>query len=258
MMKNNFTLKNYTELLQRLGKNHEYITFSEYGNKSANDAIILLRHDLDYSLKHALKMAILEADLGIKSTYFFLFSSSFYNILDEVNIQIATQIRKLGHEIGLHYDVGVIEKGNKKAPLSLLHAQANILGNITDSRILSITMHNPSTAGNDIFRNANYVNAYEDKFVKGMAYFSDSCMSWRNRFIEHLKLNNFPPKMQLLIHPIMWSVKELNRWDKLDDLILANIKEMKNKGEIIKELWRNHAGVIEHDSRILNHQPDLK
>jgi hypothetical protein len=249
-MKNNFTLEDYAVLLKYFSKNHDYTTFSEYQKKSTHDPIILLRHDIDFSTEQGLKMAKIEADLGIKSTFFLLFSSPFYNLLDDDNIHIVRQIRELGHEIGLHYDVSIIEKGNKRDPLSLLNAQASILGELSGCNISSIAMHNPSISGNDIFRNTDYMNVYDDKFVKNMAYFSDSCMAWRNDFIEHLALNNFPSRIQLLIHPILWSEKELNRWDKLDEFILMKIKVMENTGEMVKGMWKKHSGVIENDSRI--------
>jgi hypothetical protein len=249
-MENNFSIKSYIELLEYFSETHEYVTFSEHQNKSANEAIILLRHDIDFSLKYALETATIEADLGIKATYFLLFSSHFYNILDEDNIHIVRQIKELGHEIGLHYDLGVIEKGNKKSPISLLNAQANILGELADCPVKSVAMHHPASSGKDIFRDTNFINVYDDKFVKEMAYFSDSAMAWRNNFINHLELNNFPPRLQLLIHPVWWLEKGVTRWEKLDEFVLMKIKEMESLGKVFTERLKNHSGVIENDLRI--------
>lgn len=252
MMKNNFTLDDYSLLLQYFGKEREYVTFSEYQNKSDNDPIVLLRHDIDFSLKHALEMAKLEAGLGIKSTVFLLFSSPFYNILDVDNIQIVRQIHELGHEIGLHYDLAVLEKGNGKDPFALLNAEAEILKQLTGSEVLSIAMHNPSMSGADIFRETKYINTYDERFTKQMAYFSDSCMAWRNNFIEHTEKNSFPPRLQLLIHPILWSEEELTRWDKLDKFVSMKVGEIENEGKIVFDMWKQHSGVNEHDLRIAN------
>lgn len=247
----NFTFKNYIELLDYFGKTHKYITFSDCKNKSYKDSIILLRHDIDFSLLHALKMATIEADMGIRSTYFILFSSPFYNIFDVAIIKSINMIKELGHEIGLHYDTNAIEKGNSKSPISLLNSQVNILSELCGYPVASICMHNPSISGIDIFRKANYINAYDDEFTKEMAYFSDSCMAWRNSFVDHVNFNNFPSKIQLLIHPILWSEQEITRWEKLEQFILIKVKEIQNTGENIKEIWENHSGVIEHDLRIM-------
>lgn len=247
-MKQNFTIKSYAELLKYFKLTHNFSLFKEYDQLDTRNTIIL-RHDIDYSLKHAYEIAKLESELGVKSTYFLLFSSPFYNMLDEENITLAKEIAKLGHEIGLHYDVNVILKGNRINPQSLFEAEINLLSNLIDSPIRTIAMHNPSISGEDIFRDAGYINTYSEQFVKGMAYFSDSCMAWRNNFIEHLEQNNFPQKLQLLIHPILWSEKELNRDEKLDHFFQLRISETESMIDLSREIWRNHSGVIEHDLR---------
>lgn len=247
-MNQNFTIKSYTELLTYFKQTHNFTLFKEYDQLDTQNTI-LLRHDIDYSLKHAFEIAKMESELGVKSTYFLLFSSPFYNMLDEENINLAKEIANLGHEIGLHYDVSVLLKGNSSNPQSLFEAEINILSNIIDHPIRTIAMHNPSISGDDIFRNTGYINTYSEQFVKGMAYFSDSCMAWRNNFIEHLEKNNFPQKMQLLIHPILWSEKELNRNEKLDHFFHQRISETEEMVNFSREIWKNHSGVIEHDLR---------
>jgi len=251
-MKNNFTIEDYSKLLKAFQKTHNYTLFSEYDDLSDKENVILLRHDIDYSLKHAYKIAELEKNLGIKSTYFLLFSSPFYNILDDENIKLAKKITALGHEVGLHYDVNVILDGNKKNPYSLFNAKINLLSNLIEKPIKTIAMHNPSVSGEDIFSGTDYINVYHKKFVQDMAYFSDSCMAWRNNFVKHLEQNNFPQEMQLLIHPILWSEKELDRYEKLNAFLKSRITELERTTNLAKEMWKNHSGVIEHDLRELS------
>ena len=248
-MKTKFTIEGYTELLKYFKKTHNYTTFSEY-DQTTKESTILLRHDIDYSLKYAYEFAKIEKSLGIKSTYFLLFSTPFYNILDEENIKLAKKITQLGHEVGLHYDVNVISKGNNKDPHSLFNAKINLLSNLIEKPITAIAMHNPSISGEDIFHETNYVNVYDKKFIKDIDYFSDSCCAWRNNFIEHIEQNNFPKKLQLLIHPILWSEIELDRYSKLDNFLQMKITESSNMIDSVKELWKNHSGVIEHDLRV--------
>lgn len=247
-MKHNFTLDTYTKLLKYFQQTHNYTLFKEY-SQSVDQHTMLLRHDIDYSLKHAYEVAKLEAKLGIKSTYFLLFSSPFYNMLDEENIHLAKQIAALGHEIGLHYDVTVISKGSEKNPSALFEAEINLLSILIDQPIKSIAMHNPSISGEDIFRETDYINTYSEEFVKDMGYFSDSCMAWRNNFIDHLDKNSFPKKIQLLIHPILWTEAELGRYEKLDHFFEKQMTETENMINISREIWKNHSGVKEHDER---------
>ncbi len=250
-MKQNFTLKSYEELLKYFKQTHNFTLFKEYDQQDKQNTI-LLRHDIDYSLKHAYEVAKLESQLGVKSTYFLLFSSPFYNMLDEENIFLAKEIAKLGHEIGLHYDVSVILKGNKSNPRSLFDAEINLLSNLIENPISTIAMHNPSISGEDIFRESGYINTYNEQFVKDMAYFSDSCMAWRNNFVEHLEQDNFPEKIQLLIHPILWSEKEVDRYEKLDHFFQLKTSETEDMINDSREIWKNHSGVIEHDQREKN------
>lgn len=250
--------KNYTELLRYFSLTHTFETFSKYQNVSDKQPIILLRHDVDYSLKLALAMAEQEAEMGIKATYFILFSSHFYNVLDEENIQLVNQIKELGHEIGLHYDLAVIEKGNPKNPFSLLRSQATILGELAKCEVNSIAMHHPASSGKDIFRDTSYINAYDDKFTKEMAYYSDSGMAWRNEFVHCFDTNTFPTKIQLLIHPIWWFGSGDTRWDILDGFTQNKIKEIEQLREAFKLRLSKHTGVIEHELRIAKQKGEVR
>ena len=247
-MNQEFTLKEYQDLLIHFRKSHEIVPFRDYNTVKEKNSIVL-RHDIDYSLKHAKIMAQIESDLGVKSTYFLLFSSPFYNLLDQENIGLAKDIAEMGHEIGLHYDVTVMMKGNRKNPESLLHSQVEILSNIANQKVETIAMHNPSISGEDIFRNTPYRNAYQAEFVEEMAYFSDSCMAWRNGFIEHLKSNSFPEQFQFLIHPILWTDDKMERFDKLEWFSKVKMDELNGYINEAKEIWKNHSGVKEHNEK---------
>jgi hypothetical protein len=250
-MKNSFTLENYKRLLQYFQKKYTFYSFKEF-DQSVSINTILLRHDIDYSLKHAVKMAEIEASLGIKSTYFLLFSSPFYNILDDENIDLARKITQLGHDVGLHYDVSVISKGGNQNIQLLFDAQIKLLSILIENPVSAIAMHNPSISGRDIFKKENYLNVYHKNFTEDIAYFSDSCMAWRENFVQHLENNNFPTNFQLLIHPIFWSDTELDRYAKIDAFKDICTTQIENHIEFAKKMWRNHSGVIEHDLRELN------
>ncbi len=58
----------------------------------------LIRHDVDRKPKNALNMARIEADKGVKSTYYFRTKSSTFKP------EIIKSIYRLGHEIGYHYE----------------------------------------------------------------------------------------------------------------------------------------------------------
>jgi len=102
-----FTLTKYKELLLTIkSKGYIFERFDEYIEKSAmastpqflNFKTLILRHDVDRMPQNALKMAKLEHDLGIKTTYYFR------TIPQTFKPEIIKQIVDLGHEIGYHYE----------------------------------------------------------------------------------------------------------------------------------------------------------
>jgi len=97
-----FTLKRYERLCK---------TFIDYGYKVTPildylthkrnfqaKYVVILRHDVDRKPFNALKMAQVEADLGIKSTYYFRAKRSVFNP------SVIRKIAHLRHEIGYHYE----------------------------------------------------------------------------------------------------------------------------------------------------------
>ena len=69
-----------------LDKNYLFISYDELDLK--NDKQVILRHDVDVSIDLALKMAILENNSNVKSTYFFLLSNLSYNLLADGTIYL--------------------------------------------------------------------------------------------------------------------------------------------------------------------------
>jgi len=64
----------------------------------------ILRHDIDNSLSQAVRLAELEAEEGVRSTWFVLLRTDFYNPASRAGAEALRYIRSLGHEVGLHFD----------------------------------------------------------------------------------------------------------------------------------------------------------
>ncbi len=97
-----FTLKKYTQLLDAfLCSGYEFMTFEDYcscAKELADKKLVIFRHDVDLKAENALQVAKIEAEKGIRSTYYFrtLASSNKPNVIK--------QIVALGHEVGYHYE----------------------------------------------------------------------------------------------------------------------------------------------------------
>ena len=242
-----FTLASYRELLRKLQSTHQFATFAQFdGAAKGNRPIALLRHDIDYTIEDALTMARFEAELGVSATYFLLFSSPTYNLLAPGNISAPRTIRELGHEVGLHYDVGAIMEAGGD-PQQVLRAQARLLGELSGAHVASIAMHNPSLGGEDLFREAAYNNAYAPRFCK--SYYSDSCMAWRDNFVAAYCKRAFEGDLQLLIHPCLWTERKLSRRQKLQRIYSKVEEGIRAQQRASQAIWTNHSGAAEHDAR---------
>ena len=96
---NDFTRKEYRNLLRLAKASYEFRLFTNF-NK--DEKFVIWRHDLDFSIQAAVKLAIIEAEEGIASTYFIWPHSEYYNLLDRESAQGIRKILSLGHQIGLH------------------------------------------------------------------------------------------------------------------------------------------------------------
>jgi hypothetical protein len=245
-----FTYEGYIQLLNAIRTGRQNLCFSDF---RAYDPprFFLLRHDIDFSLGAALKMAQLEAEHGFRATYFLLLSCEYYNLLAEGCCKIPRQLVNLGHEVGLHYDVRAMAERAGGALEQQLQFEMGVLETMTGRPIHSIAMHNPSVYGDDPFAaETGFVNAYHDRFTKAIAYYSDSCGAWRDAAYEALNSLQLPERFQLLIHPFFWSDMPGNRWDRLNIWVEETNLRLKDRQEHFRQLWLNHAGVREHESRL--------
>mgnify|MGYP006423918547 CR=1 FL=1 len=93
-----FTITQYKELLVSLqNAGYSIQTFEEFINNPKSNSVIL-RHDVDLLPKNSLRFAKMQAEMGIKGSYYFR------AIPESWDIQIIKEISDLGHEVGYHYE----------------------------------------------------------------------------------------------------------------------------------------------------------
>ena len=246
-----FCYEEYHKLLSIVKAGSKNLTFSDFSNPDIPPSFFILRHDIDFSLSAALKMAHFEAERGIRATYFLLLCSEYYNLLSRGSCNVPQQLVALGHEVGLHYDVRVMsERGNTDLNTCLQY-EIDILSGLTGNTIQSIAMHNPSVYGDDPFACHNqFINAYDPQFIKDIAYYSDSCGAWRDHAYDAFQRPSIPDKLQLLIHPFFWADTSGDRSERLNKWIDEKRQSLATYQKKIREMWGSHAGVKEHDSRL--------
>src|SRR5437879_1276924 len=101
-----FIFDGYRRLIDGLkSAGYRFLTFPKaQAALNDNTPFALLRHDIDMELEAALKLAEIEAEAGVQATYFFLVRTETYNLFSSAGIATISNILKMGHHLGLHFD----------------------------------------------------------------------------------------------------------------------------------------------------------
>ncbi|MCR4621561.1 MAG: hypothetical protein K5663_05705 [Clostridiales bacterium] len=211
-----FTYKAYISLLDLLRKNNYH--FCAYDNYPRNSRCVILRHDIDYSLEQAIKLAETESSQGISSTYFVLLTSDFYNPASSASYQALHRIIELGHNIGLHFDETAYIYD--VIPLEYyIRKEARILSDLLDVNINCFSLHRPNRITLETgLRIPGLTNAYGEEFFMGFKYLSDSRRRWREPIEDIIKSNKYE-RLHILTHAFWYHEHEQNLHDSLNEFI---------------------------------------
>lgn len=213
-----FIYDSYSQLIEKI-QCHGY-SISNYHNYHQFEKICILRHDIDMDIYKAYEFARFELQLGVRSTYFLLLGSNFYNVYTKSNLNLINEMLSMGHEIGLHFD-------ETKYPLnsgynefvSYVEEELYVLGRMLGINIKSVSMHRPSksTLSNN-YEFSSAINSYSNEFFCDFKYISDSRMAWKEDVFSIIKNGDYE-KLHILTHPIWYSRKLGTTREKLLDLI---------------------------------------
>lgn len=250
-MRNRFDYETYWWILGRIAESNRFVCFRDFARGDPPEPFAILRHDVDYSPAAALQLAEQEALRAVSATYFVLLGTRYYNLLAPEHAHFARRLVELGHEVGLHYDVNFFRSFPRDEWPHLLRAQARMLGELAETEIASIAMHQPALNGEDPFRgDREFVNAYAPRFVESSVYVSDSCRAWRDEGWSLLRDGAIPSRLHLLLHPINWSDRDRDRVSIFRSVHEELIGEIRGAESELIEKVAVHSGVLEHESRI--------
>jgi hypothetical protein len=242
-----FTLDSYTTLLQYL---REIYTITPFCSASkTNVPSLILRHDIDYSIENALRMARIERNLEIKSTYFVLIKCEFYDAFEDKNVADLKEISKLGHEIGLHFEPHQYRFYNQSMKKTF-KAEISQLEALLDEKVRSISRHGPWDR--DAFASIKgYINA-NHPFWRSDLFIHESCRAWTPFEGLPILLNSPPRRVQLLIHPDNWQENKVDRMVLFEKLFRLSKYGNSDFKERTKEFWLNDPLVIKYEHALKN------
>ena len=220
----NFTYKDYQALIGLLRENG--YAFSSYVNYPGKGKCVILRHDIDYSLEQAVKLARIEKDLGVRSTYFVLLSSDFYNPASSSSYRYLHEILDLGHDIGLHFDETAYSY-ERFGMEYFIRKEARILSDLIDVNINSFSLHRPNHFSLETeIRIPGLINSYGEEFFHGFKYLSDSRRRWREPVEEIIEKGVFE-KLHILTHAFWYHEEDLTISETILDFIRSASRERK-------------------------------
>jgi hypothetical protein len=212
----NFTFS-YLKRMLLAAINEGYVISSFEKYKEYNKNTIILRHDVDYTLNGVMQIALIEHDLGISSTFMFRVHAHEYNLFTPHVFRMVSDLRKLGHEIGLHLEAMTVGRALGLDPVALAAKEKALLEMMFGGEIASTSEHrdishvvhetpyfheicDPASLG---FRHYGM----GERYFRKMKYLSDSNGVWREGdLLEHLGKHD---RFQVLIHPDWWFEEDL-------------------------------------------------
>ena len=205
-----FSYNEFKNLINMVQQNLPIVDYKDVNDNTKKFCV--LRHDIEFSIDRAYKLAKIEKELGVVSTYTVQVRNNTYNALSEKNIDLISKIKELGHHIGLHQ--------NPPSSMKLDTLKDYIMRDITiledcyGFEIDRFAFHRPKKEYlNCYIELDNRINCYDKKFFYffedkpeslEILYLADSNHKWKYGYpldFDFSKIN----KLQLLTHPFSWS-----------------------------------------------------
>jgi hypothetical protein len=200
-----FTETSYREIVTAA---REGYAFEPFGTAETAPHV-LWRHDVDYSVHRGLALARIEADLGVRATYFVLLHSELYNVLEPAVLARLREIAALGHWIGLHFDPAVHPGADLDAKAAW---ERDLLEEAVGAPVGAVSLHNPSVSGTeelDVEQLGGMLHAGARRLRDGYAYVSDSNGYWRFDRLSEVIAARAHERLHVLTHPEWWQAQAM-------------------------------------------------
>ena len=205
----NFTYDGYCSLLSLIEQSGYEIV--DYQNWEEKKRCVILRHDVDYDLSKALRLAQVEQSKDVKSTFFVLVTSDLYNIFSKDNSKKIFEIIKCGHQIGLHFDETayfIQRERRHDAIYEKILYEAKLLETVTEKSVNVVSMHRPSKGIlTEQLVIPGMINAYGSPYFDEFKYVSDSRRHWREP-VEEIVTSGKYDRLQILTHAFWYDEEE--------------------------------------------------
>ena len=234
-----FTFDNYRRLLQ-LAKDKEFHFILHKDTFVAERKDVIWRHDVEFEPDLALRMAVIEHELGVQATYFFQLHSPYYNLFDEHYSQVFHKIKDLGHHVGLHFDSRYWNITDENQLSDYIIIDKDYMEKNLGVELDTFSFHNttPFTQSCLKYKYGGLINVYSSYFKEHFNYCGDSLGYWRFERLEDVLNDDNVRHLQVLTHDANWSDEVLSprkRFSKVmcdhaERLIEGQVNGLHSKG----------------------------
>ena len=223
-----FTYEQYQNILRSALENgYEFIGFQALqGCRQRGQKVCLLRHDCDNDLTAAARMARIEEEMGVRSTYFVMLRSPLYNLISIPNTKLVREIIQRGHWIGLHFDEFFYRDTVPEQITDYVERERTALSYEFNVAVDVVSFHQPSKKILNNQIKLNCINTYDLKHMGRVFYLSDSNMTWKKGCPSKVFMSKKFPRVQLLLHPEWWTEKEMAIRQKWNHMMRNNFELM--------------------------------
>lgn len=229
-----FSYKEFQQVITLIKESGRLCNFSEAKER---EEFIILRHDVEFSVERAFKMASIEKKHEVSSTYFFQVVNNSYNMFSKQNMEMVYMMKNMGHEIGLHFHHDGDESLENLKEKIL--KQKQIFELFYGMPIIYFSIHRPTKhmlAMN--IKIDGMLNTYDNCFfsylddiniqVPLIKYISDARHRWNYSLEPNEKTFKTYKKIQVLIHPYSWTDEGYNNADNFQTLVQENMTQFMN------------------------------
>ena len=230
-----FTLDNYQRLI-RIAKDQgfEFILHKDPFVSERKD--VIWRHDVEFSPAIALRMAQIEYDENVRSTYFWQLHANYYNTASSYFIGILRKIHDLGHHIGLHFDSHFWNIQGSDELEKFIRLDSDYLESVMDRigvkenlDVFSFHNTNSFTRSCEEYQYGGLVNVYSSYFKERYDYCGDSTGIWRFDRLEDRLFDSNIRHLQVLTHDGMWSEEAISPHLRIMNCIQNEAERMKTE-----------------------------
>lgn len=204
--------------------------FAGFGD-AGKDRHAIWRHDVDFSMHRAVRLAEIEADEGVSATYFVNPHCTFYNPFEPEIVRLLERLQALGHEIGLHFDTEAypVRDWTKASLLPAVARERALVEGLIGKQVRVMSWHNPGFSNLLTFDGieiGGLLNAYAAPLRRDYVYCSDSNGYWRHEPMPAVIAAGHP-RLHLLTHPAWWTPEPMSPSDRIDRVLLGRARKVR-------------------------------